>query len=255
MERIAGPASGRTPNIEERAAWTSAGRSSSDLGGEPRGPNNIRSFHNAVMFVSTTLGLRIGMPPSASAGWLSSPNSASANRHSISCCRSARASRGVAHDGAAAAETQYPALIPIRLDARTTAGAQTASEARPRRNRRRGTIKELIFRDLPAPADEYMMAVASRQRAAPTTGARISMVFCKPPPDLAGLSDFVDIPNRGSSQHGSCASRNLRFRLTDSCLNLRGSIRRARSTAPLSCLSLDARPLQCRTCSLGANLA
>ena len=36
------------PNSEERPARASAGNSSSGLGGEPRGPNNVRSSHNAV---------------------------------------------------------------------------------------------------------------------------------------------------------------------------------------------------------------
>jgi hypothetical protein len=83
---------GEAPSIEKTPARTSAGSSSSGLGGEPRGPSNVRSSHNAVILASATTGLRVGTPFSASAGRLSSPNSVSANRRSISCCSRARAS-------------------------------------------------------------------------------------------------------------------------------------------------------------------
>ena len=112
-----------------------------------------------------------------------------------------------------------------------------------------------------------MMAVASRQRAPPTMGARISMVFCDPSPNLADLSGFVDIPNRGSSEHRSCASRNLRFRF-DGALALICAIRSAalgvesaaaaalaRTAGARSRRRLDVRRLQCRAWPQGANLA
>jgi hypothetical protein len=201
------PASGQAPNIEKRPARTSAGRSSSDLGGEPRGPNDIRSSHNAVILASATTGLRVGAPLPASAERLSSPNSVSANRRSISCCSRARASSVVAHGGNAGAETQNLALTPMRFDARTTAGAQTASDARPRRNWRRGTISEPIFRIPPLSADEYNQPVAAAPSPTRTAEARISFVLFRQRQILTALPSFVDIPNRGSSVPRCCAAR------------------------------------------------
>jgi hypothetical protein len=80
------------PNIEARPTRTSAGKSSSALGGEPRGPNDVRSSYSAVSFASVTRGLQVGMTFSASAERPSAPNSVSANRRSISCCSRASAS-------------------------------------------------------------------------------------------------------------------------------------------------------------------
>ena len=125
---------GEDPRIEKRPARTSAGSSSNGLGGEPRGPNQVLSSHNAVILAPATMEFRVGTPFSASAERLSAPNSVSANRRSISCCSTARASWVVAHDEAGGAKTQCLALILMRLDARTIPGAQTAAEARPRRN-------------------------------------------------------------------------------------------------------------------------
>ena len=67
-------------------------------------------------------------------GSLAAPNSVSSKRRSISYWSRATASRVAAHAGADWAEVQYLALFLIRLDARTTAGAQTATEKKPRRN-------------------------------------------------------------------------------------------------------------------------
>jgi hypothetical protein len=151
------------PNIEERPARTSAGNSANDLGGEPRGPNDVLSSHNAVILVSAKAGRRVAMELSASAERVSAPNSVSANRRSISCCNRASASQA-AHGGAMGEEQQNWALTCMRLEARTTAGAQTPSEAKPRRNRRRGTTREPIARNPRALADEYASAIAFRQR-------------------------------------------------------------------------------------------
>jgi hypothetical protein len=126
--------SGRFPNIERRLACTSAGSSSNGLGGEPRSPNQFLSSHNAVILAPATMAFRAGRPFSASAERPSAPNSVSANRRSISCCSTARAPFVVAHDEPGGAKAQCLALILMRLDARTTPGAQMATEARPRRN-------------------------------------------------------------------------------------------------------------------------
>ena len=125
---------GEDPSIEKRPARTSAGSSSNGLGREPRGPNQVLSSHNAVILAPATMAFRVGTSFSASAQRLSAPNSVSANRRSISCCSAARASGAVAHDVVGGEKTQCLALILIRLDARTIPGAQTATEARPRRN-------------------------------------------------------------------------------------------------------------------------
>jgi hypothetical protein len=133
------------PNIEDRPARTSAGRSSSGLGGEPRGPNNVRSSHNAVILASATTGLRVRTEFSASAETFSAPNNVSAKRRSISCCRRASASF-VGHCKDTLEEGENLALTAMRFEACTTAGAQTASEARPRRNCRRGATREPTVR-------------------------------------------------------------------------------------------------------------
>ena len=122
---------GEDPSIEKRPARTSAGSSSNGLGREPRGPNQVLSSHNAVILAPATIEFRVGTSFSASARRPSSPNSVSANRRSISCCSTARASGAVAHDVAGGEKTQCLALILIRLDARTIPGAQTATEATP----------------------------------------------------------------------------------------------------------------------------
>ena len=134
------------PNIETRPACTSAGSSSIGLGGEPRGPNHVLSSHNAVILASATTGPRVGPAFSASSERLPKPNSVSANRRSISCCTHAMASSAVAQGETALADWPKLALTVIRLGACTTAGALTANVARPWRNRRRGTISELIYR-------------------------------------------------------------------------------------------------------------
>ncbi len=120
---------GEDPSIERRPARTSAGSSSNGLGGEPRGPNQVLSSHNAVILAPATMEFRVGTSFSASARRPSSPKRVSANRRSISCCSTAGASWVVAHDEAGGAKTQCLALILIRLDARTIPGAQTATEA------------------------------------------------------------------------------------------------------------------------------
>jgi hypothetical protein len=84
----------------KRLARTSAGNSASDFGGEPRGPNQVLSSHSAVILVSAKTGRRITAEFSPSAESVSTPNSASANRRSISCCNRARACRVAAHGGA-----------------------------------------------------------------------------------------------------------------------------------------------------------
>jgi hypothetical protein len=125
--------SARDPNIEESPARTSGGRSSSGLGGEPRGPNDVLSSHNAVSLAAAATGPRAGREVSASVEKASAPNSISANRRSISCCRRASAS-SVGQCEVTLEGAQNLALIPMRFEACTIAGAQTASEARPRRN-------------------------------------------------------------------------------------------------------------------------
>jgi hypothetical protein len=138
-------ASARDPNIEERPARTSAGRSSSGLGSEPRGPNAVRSCHSAVILASGATGLRVRTEFSVSAERASAPNSISANRRSISCCRRASAS-SVGQREVRSEDAQNLALTAMRFEACTTAGAQTASEARPRRNCRRGATREPTVR-------------------------------------------------------------------------------------------------------------
>jgi hypothetical protein len=138
-------ASARDPNIEDSPARTSAGRSSSGLGGEPRGPNDILSSHNAVILASAATGLRARREVSASAETFSAPNKFSAKRRSISCCKRASAS-SVGHCKDTFEEGQNLALTAMRFEACTTAGAQTASEARPRRNCRRGATREPTVR-------------------------------------------------------------------------------------------------------------
>ena len=131
----------------KRLARTSAGNSANDLGGEPRSPNDILSSHKAVILVSAKMGHRIAVELSASAEGVSAPNSASANRRSISCCNRASASRAASHVGALGEEPQNWPLTCMRFEARTTAGAQIAREATPRRNWRRGTRREPILCD------------------------------------------------------------------------------------------------------------
>jgi hypothetical protein len=133
------------PNIEARPARTSGGISLSDLGGEPRDPNNVRSSHNAVILASVTTGLRVRTEFSVCAERFSAPNTVSANRRSISCCNKASAS-AVRHSEVTSEAAQNLALTPMRVEARTTAGAQMTSEARPRRNCRRGATREPIVR-------------------------------------------------------------------------------------------------------------
>ena len=58
---------GEEPSIENRPARTSGGSSSNGLGGEPRGPNQVLSSHNAVILTSATIGRRVGTSFSASA--------------------------------------------------------------------------------------------------------------------------------------------------------------------------------------------
>jgi hypothetical protein len=163
--------SARDPNIEERPARTSAGRSSNGLGGEPRGPNNVRSSHNAVILASATTGLRVRTEFSVSAERFSAPNSVSANRRSISCCNRASAS-SVGHGGIASAEPLNLALTPMRFEARTTAGAQTVNDATPRRNRRRRTIREPILRN-PRRSRMNTRGQLHPPTLTPTTGAQI----------------------------------------------------------------------------------
>jgi hypothetical protein len=122
---------GEDLRIEKRPARTSAGSSSIGLGGEPRGPNQVLSSHNAVILAPATMEFRVGMPFSSSAKRHSAPNSVSANRRSISCCSTAGASWVVAHDEAGGSKTQCLALILMRLDARTIPGAQTAADMTP----------------------------------------------------------------------------------------------------------------------------
>lgn len=162
LSRASAPTSRDTPSIDRRPARTSAGISSSGFGGEPRSPNRVLSSHSVVILASATTGLHVEKLFSASADRLSGPNSVSANRRSISFCSQARASRVFVHGEAAPAEAQNLALIPIRLDARTTAGAHTTAETRPWRNRRRGTISELIFPGPRVSTDEYTRTSCSQ---------------------------------------------------------------------------------------------
>ena len=131
---------------EKSPARASAGNSSSGLGGEPRGPNNVLSSHSAVSLASPATRRRVRTVFSGSVERCSSPNSVSANRRSISCCNRASASRVAGHAEITREEPQNLALTCMRFEARTTAGAQTATETKPRRNRRRGTIREPILR-------------------------------------------------------------------------------------------------------------
>src|SRR5271163_4533997 len=86
----------------------------------------------------------------------------------------------------------------MRLGARTTAGAQTASEASPRKNRRRGMAREPIVRNLPALAGEYTPPLHSTN--ASTNRSARAWIFLRPPvPVQAALPGFVDFPNRGSA--------------------------------------------------------
>lgn len=151
-------------SIDKRPARTSAGISSRGLGRAPRGPNRVLSSHSAVILASATIGLHVGSAFSASAKRLSAPNSVSANRRSISCCRQARTSSVLAQGAAALLGTQNLALIPMRLVARTTAGAQTAAAARPQRNCRRDRTSEPISRGSQASADGYTPPVAANPR-------------------------------------------------------------------------------------------
>src|SRR5882757_11158216 len=121
-------------SIEDRLACTLAGSSCNSLGGEPRGPNQVLNSHNAVVLASAKTRLGTGAMYLSSSGSLAAPNSVSSKRRSISYWSRATASRVAAHAGADWAEVQYLALILIRLDARTTAGPQTATETKPRRN-------------------------------------------------------------------------------------------------------------------------
>jgi hypothetical protein len=138
LEKLAAHGSGLTSgealSIENRLACTLAGSSCNSLGGEPRGPNQVLSSHNAVVLASAKMRLGTGAMYSSSPGSLAAPNSISSKRRSISYWSRATASRVAAHAGADWAEVQYLALFLIRLDARTTAGAQTATEKKPRRN-------------------------------------------------------------------------------------------------------------------------
>src|SRR5690242_19713295 len=163
LPRLRAQGRGQAPNIETRADCTFAGSSSNGLGGKPRGPNQVLSSHNAVILASATTGPMAGAASSASAERPSWPNSASANRYSNVRCSRPRASWVVAQSGAGPPGLENLALMAIRLEARTTDGAQTAAEARPWRKRRRGTISELILA-VPRRADSHTSPVAGSSR-------------------------------------------------------------------------------------------
>ena len=94
---------------------------------------------------------------------------------------------------------QNLALTPMRFEARTTAGAQTTSEAKPRRNCRRGTISEPIFRN-----PQRLLMNTRRQLHSVNADTDDRRTVLDPPPlILAAMSGFVDIPNRGSSEQRS----------------------------------------------------
>ena len=157
----------------KRLARTPAGNSESDFGGEPRGPNDVRSSHSAVILVSAKTGGRVTMELSGSTEAVCTPNSISLNRRSISCCSRATASWMAADGGAMEEDPQNLTLTCMRLDARAMAGAQTASEAKPRRSRRRGTTRE------PTVGNPQTLLMSTRRQLHPASadaddGARLS---------------------------------------------------------------------------------
>jgi len=162
------------------------------LGGEPRCPNNVRSSHNAMISVS---GPRVRTESSVSAERFSAPNTVSANRRSIACCNSASTS-AVGHSKVTSEQAQNLALTLMRVEARTTAGAQTTSEARPRRNCRRGATTEPIVR---IPRRSLKIHVTIAFAGANTDVGRTNLAsFLSLNSELAEWLGFVDLPNRGS---------------------------------------------------------
>src|SRR3984885_7696695 len=86
----------------------------------------------------------------------------------------------------------------MRLGARTTAGAQTASEASPRKNRRRGMAREPIVRNLHALAGEYTPQLYSTN--ASTNRRRTGLdLLTSPSPSSSSIAGLRGLPKSGSA--------------------------------------------------------
>ena len=190
-------ATAEAPNIEASPARASGGNSSNGLGGEPRGPNNVRSSHNAVILASAASGFQVGTSV-LSLLW-----------------KAPRAKQRFGESTLHFVLQQGERVLSGR-PWRSCVGRTAKSGADPhkargahdrwRANGERGeALEELTPRDdkrphprnPPALADEYTQpVVAFRRRQQRRPAPRLLSLA----PDLAALSGFVDIPNRGSSE-------------------------------------------------------